>query len=39
MRKCSHAGDNHSTDLVEVYFGEVAPKILCGYHAQVWLSR
>lgn len=31
---CEVPGDNHSDDLIEVWFGEAEPAILCGYHTQ-----
>ena len=34
MKTCQHPTDNHSEDLVEVWYGSPAPLYLCGYHTQ-----
>lgn len=39
MSKCCAGGANHSNDLVSVYFGGVAPVLLCGFHASFDLSK
>lgn len=32
MTACEHPTDNHSDDLVEVWYGKPTPVILCGFH-------
>jgi hypothetical protein len=39
MNTCQHGGDNHSSDLIQIYTGGYAPVLLCGYHASQFLIR